>query len=148
MTILKKLNWKIVLFTKKIAEYLYEMKGITFSWTVALVFSKPDLAEAPMLAAVSLMDSPVFFAPPCILDSNLLQLSINSLVFYEFPFFSFLSLFPGCWRPHAFHPLNRFRYELFSCTSVTEQVVASWRYSYTCMNDISCWMVTWHEVEV
>lgn len=37
-------------------------KKTTFSWIVALVFSKPDLAEAPMLAAVSLKVSMAFFA--------------------------------------------------------------------------------------
>lgn len=41
----------------------------TFSSMVALVFSKPDLAEAAMLAAVSFAEAVTFF-PVCIFQSS------------------------------------------------------------------------------
>jgi hypothetical protein len=66
---------------------------MTFSWTLALVFSMPDLAEAPMLAAVSLMLSPVFFDPPCIfLDFSYLLQQLSIFFFFVTCFFSLLLL--------------------------------------------------------
>jgi len=35
----------------------------TFSWTMALVFSKPALEEAPMFEVISFIDSRAFFPP-------------------------------------------------------------------------------------
>jgi len=57
----------------------------TFSWTVALVFSKPALEEAPMFEVVSFTDSPAFF-PPCIFNDPL-------ILFFSFFFLSQISFY-------------------------------------------------------